>query len=872
MQDSIENQDSLQNEQNQEQFEDYSINENEDSQNNSSYINSNEPINNYIIKETIGSGTFAKVKLCLHIPTNTTYAIKILIKSKIPETDLIFIQRELLLLKELSHPNIIKLIEIFETPERYFIVTEFCENGELYNIIVNNQRLSNDVAALFYYQLINGLECIHNKNIAHRDIKPENLLITQNKFLKIIDFGLSNYLPEDGLLETPCGSPCYASPEMVSGNKYEGIKHDIWSTGVVLYAMLCGYLPFEEENNDLLFKKIIACDLEYPSFLHEDAKALMMKILVQDCDERLSIEQIKEEPFYLLGKQIYNDIENLEGGISLLCDNDNNNNNNLEEEELIPLPLIPNEVNNEEQPLICEEIPLPNDDGLRDTILPGHNIREVFVNFNTAITNNNKNDDNDNNNKNVSKNGDNIININSSNNIKPKISSKTKTTPSKTNNTSSSNKPHKKVTNTSASKTPQEYEKNKRNNNSYKKPKQIIIDDNNIIPNPSLRKNSKCLINNNFSKKTEISNRSNTKRKHKDKKQHYITGYANQQKLILQYQQKPKMNSFVKIITQNPITSSKSRNNSSTKVKTKTIIKTFSNHKHINNSNNSNKLSSLNHLMKQHLKKTPSKLTSTPLPLPFQGKSIITNTSKERKSEALITQTNHNNKRTSSPNMHPIKHTKQHKRNINYKNRPKESIQKFLTNKQNVNCKKFFNQIDSNNFNNGGNNLLQKKEFLFFNLNSPKQSKRMSSTNKHCSLKKPNKRSDHKLEFGNIRSATEHNEYSLNKQQHRNFVTTQENLPINFYCNNTNIFYRNNNNNNTNSNIYSKSGNLSNSTGFKYIKNNKNPRTANTTVTISKKPSSMRAHEHQKYFKNKKCIINSLRYKNNSVRTYIKDN
>jgi hypothetical protein len=219
-------------------------------------------------------------------------------------------------------------------------------------------------------------------------------------------------------------------------------------------------------------------------------------------------------------------------------------------------------------------------------------------------------------NKNVNKNGDNFININSSNNIKPKISSKTKTTPSKTNNTSSSNKPHKKVTNTSASKTPQEYEKNKRNNNSYKKPKQIIIEDNynNINPNPSLRKNSKCLINNNFSKKTEISNRSNTKRKHKDKKQHYITGYANQQKLILQYQQKPKMNSFVKIITQNPITSSKSRNNSSTKVKTKTIIKTFSNHKHINNSNNSNKFSSLNHLMKQHLKKTPSKLTSTAEP------------------------------------------------------------------------------------------------------------------------------------------------------------------------------------------------------------------------------------------------------------------
>ena len=342
---------------------------------------SQEIINNYLIKETIGSGTFAKVKLAQHIPTNTTYAIKILIKDKIPERDLKFIQRELTLQKEFSHPNIIKLIEIFETVDKYFIVTEFCENGELYNIIVNNTRLSNDVSALFYYQLICGLEYIHNHNIVHRDIKPENLLITQSKYLKIIDFGLSNYIPEDGLLQTPCGSPCYASPEMVSGGKYGGIKHDIWSTGVVLYAMLCGYLPFEEENNELLFKKIMECDLEYPDCLEKDAKSLMQKILINDYEERLSIEQIKEEPFYILGKQIYESIER-----DNMNDNENINTNNS------------NDIHKQmydEQDLIYEELALPGEDvnhsAFKDSIYPGNTIREVIINVDNNNNNNNNN-------------------------------------------------------------------------------------------------------------------------------------------------------------------------------------------------------------------------------------------------------------------------------------------------------------------------------------------------------------------------------------------------------------------------------------------------------------------------------------------------
>jgi serine/threonine protein kinase len=186
---------------------------------------------------------------------------------------------------------------------------DFCAKGELFNYIVVKQRLSEKKSAFFYYQLINGIEYIHKKGVCHRDLKPENLLLTEKNKLKIIDFGLSNYF-NGNLLETPCGSPCYASPEMVRGHKYDGFKIDIWSSGIILYAMLCGYLPFEEMENDdcneVLFKNIMECNVEYPpEFIPPDAKSLLKKILVKDPRRRITIEEIKMENFYLLGEIIY---------------------------------------------------------------------------------------------------------------------------------------------------------------------------------------------------------------------------------------------------------------------------------------------------------------------------------------------------------------------------------------------------------------------------------------------------------------------------------------------------------------------------------------------------------------------------------------
>ena len=263
-------------------------------------------IGDYIIKETIGTGTFSKVKLGINKYTKEKVAIKLLEKSKITEKeDLKRINREISIIKKLSHPNIIKINEIFENEKYYYIIMDYCSKGELFDYIVKKTKLTEDESSFFFYQIINAIEYIHKKNIVHRDLKPENLLLTENNKIKIIDFNLSNYFYKNNLLSTPCGSPCYAAPEMVSGKKYNGFKTDIWAIGIILYAMSCGYLPFEDSDNEILFQKILECDLEFPNFLSFECIDIIKKILNVNPYDRFYINDIKEHSFYLKGKNIY---------------------------------------------------------------------------------------------------------------------------------------------------------------------------------------------------------------------------------------------------------------------------------------------------------------------------------------------------------------------------------------------------------------------------------------------------------------------------------------------------------------------------------------------------------------------------------------
>ena len=271
---------------------------------------SKEIVGDYLIKNIIGEGTFSKVKLGVNIITGQKVAIKILDKLKLIEEEGIErVLREIKISSELNHPNIIKIYKIIEEEKKYLVIMEYCEEGELFNYIVKKDRLSENESAFFYYQLINAIEYLHSKGIAHRDLKPENILLGENHIIKIIDFGLSNYFDEDKLLITPCGSPCYASPEMIRGEEYNGADNDIWATGIILFAMLCGYLPFEneedEKNNNLLFKKILSGKLEYPSHLSNTALDLLKKILVNSPKKRIKIKEIKKHNFYLKGKKIF---------------------------------------------------------------------------------------------------------------------------------------------------------------------------------------------------------------------------------------------------------------------------------------------------------------------------------------------------------------------------------------------------------------------------------------------------------------------------------------------------------------------------------------------------------------------------------------
>lgn len=142
------------------------------------------------------------------------------------------------------------------------------------------------------------MDYIHKVKICHRDLKPENLLLDDQNNIKIVDFGLSNVYKENETLKTACGSPCYAAPEMIAGKKYHGLNSDIWSCGIILYAMTCGYLPFEDPNTSKLYKKILNCDFLIPGFISKSSKDLIKKVLNTDPVKRFTIPDIRGHEWY----------------------------------------------------------------------------------------------------------------------------------------------------------------------------------------------------------------------------------------------------------------------------------------------------------------------------------------------------------------------------------------------------------------------------------------------------------------------------------------------------------------------------------------------------------------------------------------------
>ncbi|XP_053788751.1 maternal embryonic leucine zipper kinase isoform X2 [Vidua chalybeata] len=256
----------------------------------------------YELHGTVGTGGFAKVKLARHRLTGEKVAIKIMDKLALQD-DLPRVKLEIDAMKDLSHQHICQLYHVIETPKKIFMVLEYCPGGELFDYIISKDHLSEEEARIFFRQIVSAIAYVHSQGYAHRDLKPENLLIDEDHNLKLIDFGLCAK-PKGGLdyhLNTCCGSPAYVAPELIQGKAYIGSEADIWSMGVLLYALLCGFLPFDADNDMGVYRKIMRGKYSTPNWLSPSSTLLLDQMLQVDPKKRITIQHLLSHPWLMQG-------------------------------------------------------------------------------------------------------------------------------------------------------------------------------------------------------------------------------------------------------------------------------------------------------------------------------------------------------------------------------------------------------------------------------------------------------------------------------------------------------------------------------------------------------------------------------------------
>ncbi|ATY62661.1 Serine threonine-kinase KIN4 [Cordyceps militaris] len=289
----------------------------------------------FILGNTIGEGEFGKVKLGWKQDSSVQVAIKLIKRDTVGTNPsrLAKIRREVTILRGLHHPNIVRLFDMVETDRYIGIILEYASGGELFDYILNHRYLKDGSARRLFAQLVSGVGYLHKKGIVHRDLKLENLLLDSNRNIIITDFGFantfdphedlseeeelnlqdrdqvkrmgldrvhSNGMRKGDLMQTSCGSPCYAAPELVvSDALYTGRKVDVWSCGVILYAMLAGYLPFDDDpanpegdNINLLYKYIVTTPLTFPEYVTPHARDLLRRILVPNPRKRADLFEV----------------------------------------------------------------------------------------------------------------------------------------------------------------------------------------------------------------------------------------------------------------------------------------------------------------------------------------------------------------------------------------------------------------------------------------------------------------------------------------------------------------------------------------------------------------------------------------------------
>ncbi|XP_078212613.1 serine/threonine-protein kinase MARK1 isoform X17 [Callithrix jacchus] len=260
-------------------------------------------IGNYRLQKTIGKGNFAKVKLARHVLTGREVAVKIIDKTQLNPTSLQKLFREVRIMKILNHPNIVKLFEVIETEKTLYLVMEYASGGEVFDYLVAHGRMKEKEARAKFRQIVSAVQYCHQKCIVHRDLKAENLLLDGDMNIKIADFGFSNEFTVGNKLDTFCGSPPYAAPELFQGKKYDGPEVDVWSLGVILYTLVSGSLPFDGQNLKELRERVLRGKYRIPFYMSTDCENLLKKLLVLNPIKRGSLEQIMKDRWMNVGHE-----------------------------------------------------------------------------------------------------------------------------------------------------------------------------------------------------------------------------------------------------------------------------------------------------------------------------------------------------------------------------------------------------------------------------------------------------------------------------------------------------------------------------------------------------------------------------------------
>ncbi|PKU71358.1 CBL-interacting serine/threonine-protein kinase 11 [Dendrobium catenatum] len=258
----------------------------------------------YEIGRLLGYGAFAKVYYARHILQGHSVAIKIISKAKVIRGGLVVhTKREIVVMRRLHHPNIVRLLEVLASRSNIYFVMEYAKGGELFSRVARG-HLSEDQSRKFFHQLIFAIAFCHARGVFHRDLKPENLLLDDSGNLKVSDFGLSavaEQIRSDGLFHTLCGTPAYVAPEILSRKGYEGAKVDIWSCGVILFVLSAGYLPFNDPNLMALYRKIYLGEYRCPKWISPELRRLLSRLLDTNPETRITVEGILNDPWFRRG-------------------------------------------------------------------------------------------------------------------------------------------------------------------------------------------------------------------------------------------------------------------------------------------------------------------------------------------------------------------------------------------------------------------------------------------------------------------------------------------------------------------------------------------------------------------------------------------